>query len=242
MRTTKMKASLIIKEVQQALRDEATKDGLKSQQMFHKTPIKALGLRNPHVHKIAKTFFKKIQHLSKKEILDAAEELLKSGYHEERLVAFDWAQYVPVEKEDFQRFKRWTEEYVDNWAQCDGFVPYVLEKFLHYPDLKKEMFKWTTHTKTMVRRAAAVAYLHDGGGSKPSTHNIEDRFKIALALMHDKEDLVQKAYGWLLKNASKTHRTEVYNFVMKHKHDMPRTALRYAIEYYTKEEKKQLMA
>jgi 3-methyladenine DNA glycosylase AlkD len=42
--------------------------------------------------------------------------------------------------------------------------------------------------------------------------------------------MVQKGYGWMLKEASKPHQKEVFDFVMMHKSVMPRTALRYAIE------------
>ena len=46
----------------------------------------------------------------------------------------------------------------------------------------------------------------------------------------DEEDLVQKGYGWMLKEASKKHREEVFEYIMRRKSEMPRTALRYAIE------------
>jgi 3-methyladenine DNA glycosylase AlkD len=49
-------------------------------------------------------------------------------------------------------------------------------------------------------------------------------------LLLDKDDLVQKGYGWLLKVASHLHQKEVFDYVMKNKEHMPRTALRYAIE------------
>jgi 3-methyladenine DNA glycosylase AlkD len=42
--------------------------------------------------------------------------------------------------------------------------------------------------------------------------------------------MVQKGYGWLLKEASRKHRQEVFRYVMEHKEVMPRTALRYAVE------------
>ncbi len=48
--------------------------------------------------------------------------------------------------------------------------------------------------------------------------------------MNDKNDLVQKGFGWMLKAASQANQTEVFNFVIKNKSIMPRTALRYAIE------------
>ena len=49
-------------------------------------------------------------------------------------------------------------------------------------------------------------------------------------LLEDRDDMVQKGYGWMLKEASKKHQAEVFDYVMKQKARMPRTALRYAIE------------
>jgi 3-methyladenine DNA glycosylase AlkD len=48
--------------------------------------------------------------------------------------------------------------------------------------------------------------------------------------MTDSDDLVQKGYGWALKEASNHYPKKVFDFVMRKKTLMPRTALRYAIE------------
>jgi len=53
---------------------------------------------------------------------------------------------------------------------------------------------------------------------------------------------VQKGYGWMLKAASEAHQQEVFNFVMRNKTRMPRTALRYAIEKMPPELRSQAMA
>jgi len=53
--------------------------------------------------------------------------------------------------------------------------------------------------------------------------------------------MVQKGYGWMLKEASKHHQKQVFDLVMKHKSTMPRTALRYAIELMPKSLKKRAM-
>jgi len=232
----------IIKEVRKQIKENSSEEARKGMQRFFKFPIKLRGVRYPVIHKIAKKTFKEIKHLSKKEILSLCEVLLKSGFQEDKIVAFDWAKQLTLKKKDFPIFERWLNEYVNDWGLCDSYAPYILEQFLQYPDLKEKMFLWTRSKKMYVRRAAAVSYLHDGGGSKASTHSIEDRLKVAKALMLDDEDLVQKAYGWLLKNASKTHKQEVYNFVMLYRRDMGRTALRYAIEYFSVDEKRVLMA
>ena len=60
-------------------------------------------------------------------------------------------------------------------------------------------------------------------------------------LLRDEDDLVQKGYGWLLKEESRTHQKEVFDYVVKNKQVMPRTALRYAIELLPKELKSEAM-
>ncbi|MBU2633224.1 DNA alkylation repair protein [Patescibacteria group bacterium] len=64
---------------------------------------------------------------------------------------------------------------------------------------------------------------------------------LAEILLQDKEDLVQKGYGWTLKESSNVFTKEVYEFVLKNKKAMPRTALRYAIEKLPKKWKQEVM-
>src|SRR5680860_1128849 len=59
---------------------------------------------------------------------------------------------------------------------------------------------------------------------------LKDVFEISDQLLLDEDDLVQKGYGWLLKVTSHLHQKGVFDYVMKNKENMPRTALRYAIE------------
>lgn len=59
---------------------------------------------------------------------------------------------------------------------------------------------------------------------------IDEAFEIADILFNDEDDLVQKGYGWMLKEISNLHPQKVFEYVMARKKNMPRTALRYAIE------------
>ena len=70
---------------------------------------------------------------------------------------------------------------------------------------------------------------------------LNDIFEIADILHSDKDDMVQKGYGWMLKAASQAHQKEVFDYVMRKKTTMPRTALRYAIEKMPAEMKKLAM-
>jgi 3-methyladenine DNA glycosylase AlkD len=77
-----------------------------------------------------------------------------------------------------------------------------------------------------MKRAAAVSLIIPARRGK----FLIDVFEISNLLLLDRDDLVQKGYGWLLKEASKLHQLEVYNYVLSKRKVMPRTALRYAIE------------
>jgi 3-methyladenine DNA glycosylase AlkD len=84
-----------------------------------------------------------------------------------------------------------------------------------------------------MRRASAVTLIIPARRGKFLEHILE----IADILLLDKEDMVQKGYGWMLKAASESHQEEIFNYVMSKKSIMPRTALRYAIEKMPKEMK-----
>ena len=228
---------MIIKEVQCALRKLSDKKAQTSSERYHKEEVKYLGVKVPEVRKISKEFYKKAKRLPKKEMFKECEKLLKSSYEEEKLVGFDWAFQRKKEfsEEDFKIFQSWLKKYVSNWAICDECCSHVLGFFiLQFPKFIKKTKTWAKSKNMWVRRAAAVALIPSVRRDK----NIEMAFEIANILFHDPEDLVQKAYGWLLKETSKIYPERVFEYVLSHKKDMPRTALRYAIEKLPAEKKK----
>jgi 3-methyladenine DNA glycosylase AlkD len=70
---------------------------------------------------------------------------------------------------------------------------------------------------------------------------LKDIFGIADILLLDKDDMVQKGYGWMLKAASEAYQKEIFDYVVSKKTVMPRTALRYAIEKMPQELKAEAM-
>lgn len=106
-----------------------------------------------------------------------------------------------------------------------------------YPQYIKELKKWTKSSNRRVKRASAVSFI------VPARRGmfLVEVFQIADDLLLDCDDMVQKGYGWMLKVASQAHQQEVFDYVMKHKAVMPRTALRYAIEKMDKELKVEAM-
>ncbi len=215
-----------IKKDLKKLSDSKTKE---SGKRFFKEDIVLYGVKTPIVQKLAKEYFKDIKDKSKEEIYTLCEELFKSGYMEEAFIACNWSYYLKsdYEKGDFKIFKKWIERYVSNWAVCDTFCNHTMGSFIEkFPKFIKEIKKWTGSKNRWVKRASAVSFIVPAKQGK----FLKDVFDISDSLLLDKDDLVQKGYGWALKVASNKHQKEVFDYVIKNKKIMPRTALRYAIE------------
>jgi 3-methyladenine DNA glycosylase AlkD len=206
--------------------DEKTRDGA---QRFFKEDVKFYGVKSAVVRNIAKKYFRNIKSSKKQEIFSLCEKLLESDYGEEAFIAFEWAyllrrEYEPV---DFQVFERWIKEYVNNWAKCDTLCNHAVGSFVEvYPEYIKNLKDWARSENRWLRRASAVTLILPARKGK----FLKDVFEISDILLEDKDDMVQKGYGWMLKEASKSHQEEVFGYIMKRKGEMPRTALRYAIE------------
>lgn len=219
----------IITDIRKKLKKHASAKTRNSFQRFFKEKIKAHGVKTPLVVKIAKEHFKYIRHKPKKDIFTICETFLKSAYMEESFIAYDWSRslHKHYEPKDFKTFEKWVKNHVTNWAQCDSLCNHTIGKFIEkFPQFIKELKIWTKSKNRWVRRASAVALI------LPARKGmfLEDIFEICDSLLLDEDDMVQKGYGWLLKETSRKHQKEVFDYVMKHKQVMPRTALRYAIE------------
>jgi 3-methyladenine DNA glycosylase AlkD len=188
-----------------------------------------LGVRTPVVRQIGARYFQEIKSLSIDAILQLCESLLETAMSEHRTIGFDWSfrcrrQYRP---DHFDVLERWLEVYVDTWGSCDDLCTHALGDFiLQYPEFLPRVKEWSQSGSRWQRRASAVTFIYGARRRK----NLAHMFEVADALLTDPDDMVQKGYGWMLKVASKTYPDEVFEYVMRHKKEMPRTALRYAIE------------
>ena len=148
---------------------------------------------------------------------------------EESFVACHWSynMHKQYEPSDFSIFEIWVNNYVGNWASCDTLCNHTVGTFIEmYPDYLSGLKEWATSSNRWVKRASAVSLIVPARNGK----FLPDILEIADILHSDKDDMVQKGYGWMLKAASQAHQQEVFEYVMKNKGTMPRTSLRYAIE------------
>jgi 3-methyladenine DNA glycosylase AlkD len=212
----------------------------RTSQRFFKEEIRCYGIKTATVTAIAKKYWKEVRTRPKEEIFALCEDLYQSGYMEESFIVSNWAYALAgqYEREDLPVFRRWIDTYITNWASCDGFCNHTMGDFIEqYPEYTGELKRWTQSENRWMRRAAAVSLI------VPAKHGkfLKESLEIADLLLTDSEDMVQKGYGWLLKEVSRQHTDEVFSYVMRNKKVMPRTALRYAIELMSKDLKAEAM-
>ena len=169
--------------------------------------------------------------------LPAVLELLQSPIHEHRLTALFILvhQYRTGDrdiKKQLASFYHKHRAYVNNWDLVDSSAPYILGDYLktHSPNV---LFRLAAAKSIWDRRIAIIstfAFIRDG--------QFDLTLKIAEMLLNDKEDLIHKATGWALREVGKKDHQALLNFLDQHAGSMPRTALRYAIERLSPEERR----
>ncbi len=220
---------MVIQEIRRELSQHVDQEYHDAAKRYVKEGIKLFGVRTPIVRKISSKYYSQIRSETKEKILGLCEELLSTGYREENTIAFDWVfrlrkDYVVA---DFCLFELWLEKYVSNWGACDDFCTHAFGAFVErFPESSAKVKEWTKSSNRWLRRASAVVMIYSIRRKK----YLETVLEIADMLLLDQDYLVQKGYGWMLKEASNVYPEEVFNYVMKQKKVMPRTALRYAIE------------
>lgn len=219
----------VIERIQKDLRAMADPEIQKTSKRFFKEEIRCYGIKTAAVISLAKQYWKEIKDRDRQDIFALCEELYRSGSIEETFIVSHWAYALSdrFDKKDLAVFRRWIDSYITNWASCDGFCNHALGDFFErYPECTGELKDWAQSENRWMRRAAAVSLI------VPAKHGkfLEEAIGIADLLLTDTDDMVQKGYGWLLKEASRKHTDEVFAYVMRNKKVMPRTALRYAIE------------
>jgi 3-methyladenine DNA glycosylase AlkD len=203
-------------------------------QNYFKEQIKYYGVKIPVVNRISREFYKSIDCSTKSEIFEYCERLWQSGFIEESFIACNWSYRIheKFEPNDAQIFGKWINDYVNNWASCDTLCNHTVGIFIQmYPEYLKWLKAMAKSDNRWMRRASAVTLILPARKGK----FLSDIIEIADILLLDKDDLVQKGYGWMLKAASETHQQEIFEYVIKNKAIMPRTALRYAIEKMPKD-------
>lgn len=221
----------LLSDIRQTLQDYVDPANIITSSRFFKgdEQPKEYGVSKDILNKIGKELFSDIKKRPKEEIYSLCNELWKSLYFEEAYIACIITKRLnrQYEAEDMKLFSTWLDKYVRSWADCDTLCCSTIGPLLsQFPEEVDKLKSWTTSPNRWMRRGAAVSLVVP---AKKGLY-LTDILEIAILLMEDEDDLVQKGNGWMLKEASRLHEEEVFEFIIRHKDIMPRTTLRYAIE------------
>ncbi len=233
---TKVSRTVIVKELGKYIEPQYRKGA----EDYFKEGIVLHGVRLHIVRRIASSFYRDIRAETKERIFSLCEELLRSPFNEEKIIAFDWAYRLHKRYElgDFRIFESWLMNYVSNWGSCDDFCRHAFGAFIYtFPDFLSSVLRWTRAKNRWLRRGAAVIMIY----SLRKGEYLDEALKIADMLLSDDDYLVQNGYGWMLKDASIVFPSQVFDYVFRHRKEMPRRALRYAIERFKPGQRRQVM-
>ena len=195
-----------------------------------------IGVRVPDLRKIAKQF----SQLSFQEL----QKLISSKIHEERLLAIlilvQNSKFVSKNKnlkaqKSILKFYLNNREFINNWDLVDLSAHYILgQAILDEIQDVAILYKFTKSKKLWERRISIIStwiFIRE--------NRLKETLEIAKILLNDKEDLIHKAVGWMLREVWKKDSRIVEVFLMENYENLSRTTLRYAIEKI--EEKKRKM-
>jgi 3-methyladenine DNA glycosylase AlkD len=136
-------------------------------------------------------------------------------------------------------FKRWLRDgYSSNWATTDAICGYLIGPLiLAHPSSSRRVAAWARDRNMWVRRASAVSLI-------PSARRgiaLDLAYDVARRLHRDREDLIQKAVGWMLREAGKADPRRLEQYLREQGPAIPRTTLRYAVERFDEATRHQIM-
>jgi 3-methyladenine DNA glycosylase AlkD len=170
------------------------------------------------------------------------QKLLNSKFHEHRLTALLILTYKFIKadeamQEEIVKLYLSNTKRINNWDLIDlSSVEILGEYILKHPEYKKVLFKFSKSESLWERRISIISTF-----MLIRNRQFDDSLKIAETLLLDKEDLIQKAVGWMLREIGKRDLGVEEEFLEKYHRQMPRTMLRYAIEKFSPEKRQYYM-
>ena len=172
---------------------------------------------------------------------DKAVALLRSRWHEERLVALIIlaAQYRrgdQAERDAIYRAYLANTRHINNWDLVDLSAEHIVGA--HIDPARPVVLERLARSESLwERRIAILSTFH---WIKQGIHG--PTLGIAAMLVQDPHDLIHKAVGWMLREVGKRDLAQEEAFLRQHCRIMPRTMLRYAIEKFPERRRRQYLA
>ncbi len=185
-----------------------------------------IGVKMGQVFELAKTFAE----MPIREI----ELLLESQIHEARAGAVSIMDKAsrknisPQRLEDFFRLYMRCHDRINNWDLVDLGCLYMTGLYL-FDKPRAILYQLAQSENIWERRTAILSTCYF-----IRKKDLNDTYQLATLLLHDKEDLVNKATGWMLRFAGDKDPKRLISFLDQHASTMPRVTLRNAIEKFEK--------
>ncbi len=198
---------------------------------------KFLGITMPVLRSVCKEYFK-----NNNEDVGFAEiqKLLKSQWHEVRMAGLLLLTKKEKHRSDLCKMMEFylkNTKYINNWDLVDVSVEHIVGKYLLSlkPAQRIKFLSPLINSKDLWERRIAIvstfAIIKQG--------DYTTTFIVAEKLLEDKEDLIHKATGWMLRECGKKcDKQKLEEFLEKNIHKLPRTTLRYAIEHFSDKKRK----
>jgi 3-methyladenine DNA glycosylase AlkD len=221
---------MTLKEIRSRLQRLGNKERATVAQRFFKTGPgeygegdRFLGITVPEIRKLAKEY--------PDPSLAETIQLLQSTIHEERLLALlllvrSYAKADVRTKKHIYDLYLENTHYINNWDLVDASAEHIVGAFLKGKS-RKPLYDLARSKDLWERRIAIMATFHF-----IKRNEFTETLAIARMLLSDKEDLIHKAVGWMLREVGKRHVQTEEGFLKEHYKKMPRTMLRYAIERF----------
>ncbi len=219
-----------LEEIRDDLRQHASPERAEVSRRFFKTGPgqygegdRFLGIRVPELRKISL----RNRDLGPKETLN----LLKSPLHEERLLALlilvlQYRRGTPETRQKIYVIYLKHTRYINNWDLVDTSAEHIVGAHLQERN-RAPLYTLAVSSSLWERRISILSTFH-----YIKKKDFTDTLKIARILLHDPQDLIHKAAGWMLREVGKRDAATEEAFLLQQYREMPRTMLRYAIEQF----------
>jgi 3-methyladenine DNA glycosylase AlkD len=217
------------------LRAQADPGKARDVQKYFKETVKSYGVSSPDVRAIAADLYQSI-----KEDWAVADAIRLCEIEAKGIGALILARFKKeFPKSLFDKVKSWlAANRLANWASVDVFCPEIMGALIvKYPDLKEKIKAWTGHPNRWVKRASIVSFIK----LAKKEEYLDTIYGISRSLFPVDDDLIQKANGWLLREAGKNDLGRLEEFLLQHGPSIPRTTLRYAIERFGEKRRRELL-
>jgi 3-methyladenine DNA glycosylase AlkD len=169
--------------------------------------------------------------------VESVSELLCHPYHEARLIALllmiqNFRQANPASQKEIYKAYLAHTHYINNWDLVDLSAPHIVGVYLADKE-RSVLTKLAISGLLWERRIAVISTFHFIRNGE-----FKDTLDISDLLLADKEDLIHKAVGWMLREVGKRNGKVLEGFLRRRYAIMPRTMLRYAIEKFPEEKRR----